>query len=160
MVSKLALSFFIGSSSNLLVTRPGIRSRLSSNSGQISHFGVTCPWTPKHPYILTLSNMNMSKISWPVLIKFYMYYRCSGGKAALCIGADWTTTAVVMASKSSYWLIMEKMVCPPFLSHFDAIFANLACIQDRRKISDEFEFQPVWIIYYTPVSTGKNSHRL
>ena len=42
---------------------------------------------------------------------------------------------------------MGKMVSPPFLSHFDRIFAKLAGIQDMRKSSDELKMQPGWIIH-------------
>ena len=56
----------------------------------------------KNPYILTLSNMNISKTSWPVLVKFYVYHHRGGGKAALGFGADWIKTVVIMATKSSH----------------------------------------------------------
>ena len=37
-----------------------------------------------------------------------------GGKAALDLGIDWITTVLVMATKSSHWLIMRKMVSQSF----------------------------------------------
>ena len=36
---------------------------------QTTHFGVPCPWMTK---IFTLSNLNISEASWPILIKFYV----------------------------------------------------------------------------------------
>ena len=69
---------------------------------RISHFGVTCLCAKKISYILALSNMNSSKTSWPVLVKFYVWHQCGGGKAALGFGEDWIKTLVVMATKSSH----------------------------------------------------------
>ena len=65
-------SIFIGSSSNLLVTRTGIKSGTSLNSGRIDHsLWSYVPLSAKNtPYILSLSNMNIFKTSWPVLVKF------------------------------------------------------------------------------------------
>ena len=47
-----------------------------------------------------------------------------------------------------------EMMYPHFLNHF---YTKLAGIQDRRKISDEFNYQPDWIIHF---SAGNILHRL
>ena len=66
-VSKLAHSFFMGSLSNLLVTRTGITSRMFEfQPDQISHFGVTC-----HLF----SNMNISKTR--IIGQSWSYIMCS-----------------------------------------------------------------------------------
>ena len=56
----------------------------------------------KIPYILTLSNMNISKTSWPVLVKFYVQHQWGGGKAALGFRTDWIQTVAVMVTKSTH----------------------------------------------------------
>ena len=49
-----------------------------------------------------------------------------------------------MATESPHWLIMGKMVSPPFLGCFwsDPIVFILAGNEDMHKISDDFEFWP------------------
>ena len=71
-----------------------------------------------------------------------------GGKAALDFGADWIKTVIVMATKSSYLLIMGKMAFHRFSVIFTQIFAKVAGIQDRCNIPDELKFQPDWIIHF------------
>ena len=129
-VSMLARSFFIGPSSNLLVIRTDIKSpsdEFDFRPDRISHFGVTCPWLEhqKSPYTLILSNMNFSKTSWPVLVKFYVYHHWHRWKADLGFGTDWIKPVVVLATKNTHWLIMGKMVSPLFLNHFIGSSPNL-----------------------------------
>ena len=130
-VSMFTSSVLIRSSSNLQVTRTGIKSQTSLN--QIRHFVVTCPQIPagsdqslwscvplSAKKFLIYSNFQTwisLKTSWPVLVKFYVQHQWGGGKAELGLWVDWIKTVVVMATKSSYWLIMGKLVSP-FLSHF------------------------------------------
>ena len=56
----------------------------------------------------TLSNMNISETSWPILIKFHQKHYWDGGLAALGFGPDWIKTLVSMATYSSHRVIMGK----------------------------------------------------
>ena len=64
----LALSFFIDSSSKLLVTRTGIKARTSLISGpyQTTHFWVTCtcPWMTKMLHFRTWISLRPVGHSW------------------------------------------------------------------------------------------------
>ena len=57
---------------------------------------------------LTLSNMNISATSGPIVIRFYLKHHCGGGKAALCFGPDRIGTLVAMPTDSSHRVIMGK----------------------------------------------------
>ena len=56
----------------------------------------------------TLSNMNISETSWPIVIKFHQKHHWGGGLAALGFGPDRIRTLVSMATDSSYTVIMGK----------------------------------------------------
>ena len=56
----------------------------------------------------TLSNMNISETSWPIVIKFHQKHHWGGGLAALGFGPDRTRTLVSMATDSSHRVIMGK----------------------------------------------------
>ena len=56
----------------------------------------------------TLSNINISKTSWPIVIKFHQKHHLGGGFAALGFGLDWIRTLVSMATDSSHRVIMGK----------------------------------------------------
>ena len=60
--------------------------------------------------VLTLSNMNISKSSGVVPIKFYLNHHMSGGKAALGFGPDRFRTLVSMATDSSHRVIKGKIL--------------------------------------------------
>ena len=66
----------------------------------------------------TLSNMNISKTSWPIAIKFYMKHHWGRGKAALGFGADQIKNLVSMATDSSHRVIMGKRASSRFLGCF------------------------------------------
>ena len=68
----------------------------------------------------TISNMNISATSGPIIMKFYQKHHWDGGKAALGFGSDRIQTLVSMATNSSHRVIMEKMVLPLFLSGFSS----------------------------------------
>ena len=70
-VSMLARSVLIESSSKLLVTRTGIKARMTLISGRIR------PLTMNDENF-TLSSLNISEASWPILIKFYMWHHWDG----------------------------------------------------------------------------------
>ena len=58
----------------------------------------------------TLLDMNISKTSWPIIIKFHLKHHWGGGFAALGFGPDQIRTLVSMATDSSHRVIMEKIL--------------------------------------------------
>ena len=56
----------------------------------------------------TLSNMNISETSWPIVIKFHQKHHWDGGLAALGLGSDRIRTLVSMTTDSSHRVIMGK----------------------------------------------------
>ena len=64
------------------------------------------------------SNMNISKTSKPITIKFYLKHHWGGGKATLGFGADQIRTLVSMATDSSHRVIMGKRASSRFLGCF------------------------------------------
>ena len=61
-----------------------------------------------HPSMcpFTLSDMNISKTSWPSIIKFHLKHHWGGVLAALGFGPDRIRTLVSMATDSSHRVIM------------------------------------------------------
>ena len=57
---------------------------------------------------LTLSNMNISTTSGPIVTRFYLKHHWGGGKAAICFGPDRIGTLVSMPTDSSHRVIMGK----------------------------------------------------
>ena len=58
----------------------------------------------------TLSNLNISATSGPIVTKFYLNHHWVGGKAAFGFGPDRIGTLVSMATDSSHRVIMGKML--------------------------------------------------
>ena len=58
----------------------------------------------------TLSDMNISETSWPIIIKFYLKHYWGGRMAALGFGLDWIRTLVSMATYSSHRVIKGKIL--------------------------------------------------
>ena len=61
----------------------------------------------------TLSDMNISETSWPIIIKFRLKHHWGGdwlAMAALCFGPDRIRTLVSMATDSSHRFIMGKIL--------------------------------------------------
>ena len=56
----------------------------------------------------TLSNMNISETSWPIIIKFHQKHHWGGGLAAIGFGPDRIRTLVSMATDSSHRVIIGK----------------------------------------------------
>ena len=56
----------------------------------------------------TLSNMNISETSPPIVIKFHLEHHWGGGLAAFGFGLDQIRTLVSMATDSSHRVIMGK----------------------------------------------------
>ena len=61
-------------------------------------------------YPSTLSNMNTSKTSWPIKIKFHRELYWGGGLAALGLVLDQIGTLVSMATDSSHRVIRAKIL--------------------------------------------------
>ena len=60
---------------------------------------------PAYMRVLTLSNMNISATSGPIVNTKHHW---DGGKAALCFGPDRIRTLVFMPTDSSHRVIMRK----------------------------------------------------
>ena len=58
----------------------------------------------------TLLNINISETSGPIATKFYLKQLWGGGKAALGFEQDPIGTLVSMATDSSHWVIMRKIL--------------------------------------------------
>ena len=56
----------------------------------------------------TLSNINISETSWPIVVKFHLEQYWGGGLAALSFGPDRIRTLVFMATDSSHRVIMGE----------------------------------------------------
>ena len=158
--SKLACSFSIGSLSNLLITRKGIKSRTFEFQPIRSvTLEIRALEHQKISYILTLSNINISKPVGQSWSNFMRSIDRVGGKCCIRFGVDWITTVVVMATKSSHWLIMRKMVSQSVLSdlhqtcRYPGQAYNLRWVQITAKLDHS-----LWC--YAPLSTGKIAHRL
>ena len=66
----------------------------------------------------TLSNMNISETSRPIITKFYLKHHWGGGKAALGFDADQIRILVSMATDSAHRVIMGKRASSRFLDCF------------------------------------------
>ena len=69
----------------------------------------------RHCLCQPFSNMNISEVSRPIAIKFYLKHHWGGGKAAWGFGEDQFRTLVFMATDSSHGVIMEKTASSHFL---------------------------------------------
>ena len=67
---------------------------------------------------LTLSNMNISATSGPIVIRFNLKHHLGGGKAALCFGPDRIGNLVSMPTDSPHRVIMGEN---PELKYFMCI---------------------------------------
>ena len=56
----------------------------------------------------TLSNINISETSWPIVIKFHLEHNWGGGLAAKGFGPDGIRTLVSMVTDSFHRVIMGK----------------------------------------------------
>ena len=61
-------------------------------------------------HLSTLSNINISETSWPIIIKFHQKHHWGGGLIALGFGKDWIRTLVSMATDNSHRVIMGKIL--------------------------------------------------
>ena len=60
--------------------------------------------------LFTLSDMDISETSWPIIIKFYLKHYWGRGLAALNFGPDSIGTLVSMATDSSHRVIVGKFL--------------------------------------------------
>ena len=60
--------------------------------------------------LFTLSDMNISETSWPIMNKFHLKRHWGGRLAALGFRPDWIITLVSMATDSSHRVIMGKIL--------------------------------------------------
>ena len=58
----------------------------------------------------TLSNINISETSWPIIIKFHEEHHWGGGLTVLGFPLAWIRTLVSMATDSSHRVIMGKIL--------------------------------------------------
>ena len=73
-----------------------------------------CPCVSPCVRASTLSNMNISEIGWPIIIKFHQKHHWGGGLTALGFRLDRIRTLVSMATDSSHRVIMgENLVTTP-----------------------------------------------
>ena len=88
--------------------------------------------------------MNISAISWPIGMKFYLKHHWGGGKASVGFDPDRIRTLVSMATDSSHRLIMGKTGKRHhvFSNAFDQILFILAGNDDMHESLDEFEIWP------------------
>ena len=60
--------------------------------------------------VSTLLNTNISETSGPIATKIFLKHHWGGGKAALGFEQDRIGTLVSMATDSSHWVIMGKIL--------------------------------------------------
>ena len=129
----LAGSFFIESSSMLLVTRTSIKARSSSILGRIRP--VTCPWVMKITFefeYLWSQSANLDQVLCVASLGW--------GKSCVRFWGRLDQNSGVDGNRKPP---LRKMMSPPFLScFFNPILFILAGNEDMHKISDEFEFWP------------------
>ena len=65
---------------------------------------------PTSVCVVTLSNLNISTICWPIKSKIHLEHHWGGEKAALGFGPDQIRTLVSMATDSSHKVIMGKIL--------------------------------------------------
>ena len=83
-------------------------------------------WVSVH--LSTLSNINISEISWLIVIKFHQKHHWGGGLVALGFGPDRIRTLVSMATDNSHKFIMEK----PCDHSSSFIFGSSLYLQETR----------------------------
>ena len=140
----LAHSFLIESSSKLLVTRTVIKARMSwfRASGfhgpficflkwdwqdrhknlvvfdfglnQTTHFGVTCSWVTKSSHFWLWISLKQAGQSW----SNFMCNIVGVGERLLRFWGRLDQNSSFHGSRSPHWLVMGKIMSPPFLGWF------------------------------------------
>ena len=79
---------------------------------QTIHFGFTCLWVTKISHFWTWISLKPVGQSWS-------NFMCSSiGVGERLHKVEWIKTLVSMVTESPHWLILGKMMSPPFLSYF------------------------------------------
>ena len=138
--------FFIGSSSNLLVTRTAIKSQTSSNSGWIE--SVTSELSSLVGELnFTKTYYDVSTFSRLFLMRFFLYLQvmrtCINPQRSLTlgqIGPLTTELAALERLKISHRLIMGKWCRQASSFIFDVSSSNLLVTRTAIKSQDKFEF--------------------
>ena len=104
------------------VLRTSVQDKLIFSSPEPKAQGELIVWdSSRHPSawracvrpsvrLSTLSNINISATSWPIIIKFHQEHHWGGGLTVLGLGLDWIRTLVSMATYSSHRVIMGKIL--------------------------------------------------
>ena len=135
----LASLFLIESSSKLLVTRTGIKARLSSILGWIRPIIlVTCPWVTKISHCWTWIPLKPVNLSWS---NFMCSIIGQGERLHKVLGQIGSKLWFPWQQKAPVDLKWGKWCLHLFLVVFDRVLLILAGNEDMHKISDEFEFR-------------------
>ena len=103
---------------------------------QATHFGVTCPWMTKIIHFRTYIYM------WPVGQSWFNFMCSITGGGERLFWGRLEQNPGVHGNRKPHWLIIGKMVSPPFLACFWSDSFILVSNKDLHKISDEFEIGP------------------
>ena len=68
------------------------------------------PWVSASVGLYTLSDMNISETSRPIIIKFHLKHHWDRGFAALGFGPDWIRTLVSMATDVAHRVMLGKIL--------------------------------------------------
>ena len=90
---------------------------------------------------VTLSNIYISRTSWPIVIKFHLEHYWGGVLATLGFGLDWIRTLVSIATDSSHRVIMGKPCDHSSSFILDWFFFIFAGNEDNHNILDGFEIR-------------------
>ena len=106
---------------------------------QTTNFGVTCPWMTKILHFQTWISLRPVGQSWS---NFMCSITRGGERLHNVLRQIGSNLWCPWQQKAPHWLIMGKMVSPPFLGCLWSDPFILAGNEDMHKISDEFEFRP------------------
>ena len=111
----------------------------------------------------TLSNMNISETSRPIIIKFYLKHHWGGRKAALGFGADQIRTLVSMATDSSRRVTMGEKSVITFSRLFligSFLYLQVTMTYIRACMSSKFGQIRLRAMELAALERRKKSHRL
>ena len=96
---------------------------------------------PASVRLFTLSDLNISETSWPIIIKFHLKHHWGGVLAALGFGPDRIRTLVFMVTDSSHEVVRGKSCEHSNSSIFHWLLFILACNKESYKSLDGFEIR-------------------
>ena len=153
----LARSFFIESSSKLLVIRACIKTRTGLISGRIRLLTLellALEWRKCYTFELEYLGSQLANLDQILCVASLGQKSGVHGNRKPPIDLLWGKWCLhffsiafnpilfIIATKISHWLIMGKMMSPPSFGCFLSDTFILACNDGMHKISDEFEFRP------------------